>query len=211
MIHHAYIIEDKEDALELAKQNALVYDTYHILPEKNSISVEQIRNLNSEIYIKPNGDRKIYIIEAHDITVAAQNALLKTLEEPPSYAVIILIGKQSSFLSTIISRCIYIPSLNFLERIPEIRSEVRSFLNEFEECSLFEVFEHYEFLKENKDEIEEILYEFQLFFREKLIEMHNLISNVNKILEIQKAKENLKKNSNFQITIENMLITLRRL
>ena len=51
---------------------------------------------------------KIYIVdEAEKMTVQAQNALLKTIEEPPSYAVIILITtNQEAFLPTILSRCV---------------------------------------------------------------------------------------------------------
>lgn len=208
MIHHAYIIEDKEYAFDFAKKNAPIYDIHHIVPEKSSISVEQIRNLNSEIYIKPDSDRKIYIIEASNITIQAQNALLKTLEDPPKYATIILIGKRFNFLSTVISRCVYLP---FLEAFPIIDDEIISFLNVFEKADLSEVFDHYKFFEDNKERIEEVLDELQLFFREKLLSGESLMSNVNKILEIQKVKENLRKNSNFQITIENMLIKLRRL
>ena len=51
---------------------------------------------------------KIYIVdEAEKMTVQAQNALLKTMEEPPAYAVIILITtNQEAFLPTILSRCV---------------------------------------------------------------------------------------------------------
>lgn len=65
--------------------------------------------INDTIMIRPYSSYyKIYIVdEAEKMTVQAQNALLKTMEEPPSYAVIILITtNQEAFLPTILSRCV---------------------------------------------------------------------------------------------------------
>ena len=86
-------------------------DIIYIQHEKpNTISVDDIRKqLNNDIVIKPySSPYKIYIIdEAGKMNDAAQNALLKTLEEPPAYAVILLLTTNGeSFLSTILSRCI---------------------------------------------------------------------------------------------------------
>ena len=75
----------------------------------NSIGVDEIRRMRADLQIKPYANpHKIYIIpDAEKLTVAAQNALLKTLEEPPEYAVILLIANGvSSFLPTILSRCV---------------------------------------------------------------------------------------------------------
>ncbi|MDE6662351.1 MAG: DNA polymerase III subunit delta [Lachnospiraceae bacterium] len=76
----------------------------------NTISVEDIRaQINNDIVIKPySSPRKIYIInEGEKMTVQAQNALLKTLEEPPEYAVIlILTSNVDTLLPTILSRCV---------------------------------------------------------------------------------------------------------
>lgn len=75
----------------------------------NSIGVDDIRKLNNDITIKPYSSKyKIYIIEeAEKMTPQAQNALLKTIEEPPEYGIIILLtNNYESFLQTILSRCI---------------------------------------------------------------------------------------------------------
>ena len=75
----------------------------------NSISVDEIRRMRADLQIKPYaGPYKIYIIpDAEKLTTQAQNALLKTLEEPPEYAVILLIADgTSAFLATILSRCV---------------------------------------------------------------------------------------------------------
>ena len=76
----------------------------------NTISVDDIRtHLNNDIVIKPYSNQyKIYIVdEAEKMNQQAQNALLKTIEEPPAYAVIMLLTTNAdSFLQTIRSRCI---------------------------------------------------------------------------------------------------------
>ena len=80
--------------------------------KENSIGVGDIRRMRADVQIKPySAEHKIYIIlDAEKMTPAAQNALLKTLEEPPSYAVILLLADGTgSFLPTIMSRCITLP------------------------------------------------------------------------------------------------------
>ena len=76
----------------------------------NSIGVEDIRNrINGDMMIKPySSPYKIYIVnEGEKMTVQAQNALLKTLEEPPSYGIImILTTNLETMLPTILSRCV---------------------------------------------------------------------------------------------------------
>ncbi len=86
-------------------------DVIYVTHDKpNSIGVEDIRTqINDTIQIKPYSSRyKIYIVsEADKMTVQAQNALLKTLEEPPSYAIILLlITSTEQLLDTILSRCV---------------------------------------------------------------------------------------------------------
>ena len=86
-------------------------DIIRLVHEKpNTISVEDIRTqINSDMGIKPySSPYKIYIIsEAEKMTVQAQNALLKTLEEPPEYGIIlILTSSLETLLPTIQSRCV---------------------------------------------------------------------------------------------------------
>ena len=85
-------------------------DIIRVSHEKpNTIGVEDIRKITGDIAIKPySSSRKIYIVnEAEKMTVQAQNGILKTIEEPPEYSVIIfLTNNVDVFLPTIISRCI---------------------------------------------------------------------------------------------------------
>ena len=86
-------------------------DIIHLMHEKpNSISVDDVRTqIVNDVLIKPySGKYKIYIVpDAEKMTAAAQNALLKTIEEPPAYAVILLLANNASaLLPTILSRCV---------------------------------------------------------------------------------------------------------
>ena len=86
-------------------------DFLYIEPDGNSVKIEQIRYIQRKIQEKPIiSNKKVYIInDADKMTTEAQNCLLKTLEEPPEYSTIILIGSnENMFLSTIKSRCMII-------------------------------------------------------------------------------------------------------
>ncbi|RLE11365.1 DNA polymerase III subunit delta' [Candidatus Aerophobetes bacterium] len=79
-----------------------------INPEGESIKIEQIRNLKTESSFRVyEGRKKVWIInEAEKLTPQAANSLLKILEEPPGYLIIILITHIPGFLPpTILSRC----------------------------------------------------------------------------------------------------------
>ena len=111
---------------------SLIAINFNIIePDGKIIKIEQIRELQTKIIEKPIiSSKKVYIIDnAHLMTKEAQNCLLKTLEEPPEYIVIILIvSNESRILTTIKSRCM---KVNF-ENIND--DEVRKFLQN--ECGV---------------------------------------------------------------------------
>ncbi len=97
-------------------------DIIRVTHEKpNTISVDDIREqVNNTIDIKPyQGPYKIYIIpEADKMTTQAQNALLKTMEEPPHYAVIFLLTENADLLlPTINSRCVMLKLRNIKDTL----------------------------------------------------------------------------------------------
>ena len=86
-------------------------DFIEIEPDGNSIKIDQIRELQRKIIEAPiTSKNKVYILDNADLmTREAQNCLLKTLEEPPEFVVLILIGSvESNFLNTIKSRSMII-------------------------------------------------------------------------------------------------------
>ena len=77
-------------------------------PEKKTVPVDLIRRAKADIYVRPNeGDKKIYLFpRAQDMGIPGQNALLKILEEPPSYGVFLLLtDNPEKLLPTVRSRC----------------------------------------------------------------------------------------------------------
>ena len=97
-------------------------DIIKVTHEKpNSISVDDIREqVNNTIMIKPyQGPYKVYIIPQADMmTPQAQNALLKTIEEPPEYAVIMLLTENAdTLLPTINSRCVMLKLRNIKDTL----------------------------------------------------------------------------------------------
>lgn len=101
-------------------------DVIFVTHEKASIGVDDVRDqVNGDVQIKPyNGPYKIYIIdEAERLTQQAQNALLKTIEEPPEYAIIILLANNINvLLGTILSRSVV------LNLKPVEKQEIKEFL-----------------------------------------------------------------------------------
>ena len=92
----------------LSKNHPDIIKLVHEKP--NTIGVDDIRSqINNDVAIKPyKGKYKIYIVnETEKMTAQAQNAILKTLEEPPEYAVIMLLTTNlNTLLPTILSRCV---------------------------------------------------------------------------------------------------------
>lgn len=92
----------------LDKHNIDKFDITYISSIKDSIGIDEIKNLKKTLFLRPiKGDKKAVIIpDAQNLTIEAQNSLLKILEEPPiSTSIILLTLDTSSFLPTIISRC----------------------------------------------------------------------------------------------------------
>lgn len=80
--------------------------------DKSQLVVDQIRALRADAYVRPNqGARKVYVIDPADaMNPAAQNALLKVLEEGPAYAAFLLsAGQPGRLLDTVRSRCEPLP------------------------------------------------------------------------------------------------------
>ncbi|MDF2865906.1 MAG: holB [Clostridia bacterium] len=203
--------------------------------DKKNILVEQIRdNIVNDIYVSPaTGDMKVYIIDgAEYLNDASQNALLKTLEEPPKHAVIILIASSSSnLLPTVISR---VYKINFNKLSTEIVDKYISenfdtnldkniiefadgsigfmleIINEKLTDELNKINELYKSIV-TKDVIKCLKESEGIDFTKKhtLDYLQHVLFSSNKYLcteIIEKAKERLKYNGNYDIVIDNMIL-----
>lgn len=103
---HATALAFSQRLLKTTKPNPP--DLIWIAPEKNTLKIEQIRDLSHRVYFRPlEGDRMVCVIaEAEKMTANGANALLKILEEPPPYLLFILLSSAPDLLlPTIRSRC----------------------------------------------------------------------------------------------------------
>ena len=110
-------------------ENSNNFNIYELDAASNN-SVDDIRNLIEQVRYPPqSGKYKVYIIdEVHMLSNAAFNAFLKTLEEPPSYAIFILATtEKSKVIPTILSRC-QIYDFNRIE-IPDIKNKLSEILD----------------------------------------------------------------------------------
>ena len=133
-------------------------DYYELIPENKKIKIDNIRQIQEKIAEKPIiSNRKIYVIDDADLmTEESQNCLLKTLEEPPEYSVIIIVASnESKILTTIKSRCIKI-NFNRLKQ-NELKQYIKSEnkLNQYSETELNDIVELLDGSLEKIDTIEE--------------------------------------------------------
>jgi DNA polymerase-3 subunit delta' len=102
-------------------------DLYVLEPLGDQIRIDVVRELRRDLHLRPfEAERRVYLIfAAHLLNDEAADALLKDLEEPPSYAVIVLVADElGSLPETIRSRCQHVPFRRLSERA--VRAEVQA-------------------------------------------------------------------------------------
>ncbi len=125
-----------------------------ITPEKKQLSVDEVRALRQDAFLVPAlASLKVYIIEKADsMAAAAQNALLKILEEPPSGVVFILLATSAEgLLETVRSRCVT------LSLVAPERDEAADYIASHNDFSALDIDRALEFSKNNIGEALEIL------------------------------------------------------
>jgi len=160
---------------------------------KSEIVIAQIHELQRQLTLMPLGGagRLVVIIDAQTLNVSAQNALLKTLEEPPVNTIIKLyVDHEDNLLPTIVSRCIIIRSTpNSQSLIPDL-----NLLNLIKENNIKEGFKWAETIKERTEAVRII---------DDMLTAKEAIPVFRKL---QKAKKYLMANCNVRLTLENLFI-----
>ena len=202
-----------------------------IKEEGRAIKIEQIRNMQVKIAEKPiNSDYKVYLInDAELMTQEAQNCLLKTLEEPQEYIVIILItSNENKVLNTIKSRCmkLYFNNLDkcnvkkVLTEQFEMKDVNDSFLDAVGGSIKKELL-----IKEKSSEYEQITKLFDIIDKENLVNFINSASIIyenikirsnssnsfkfaNCIFTVEEVKKRLIANSNYDMSIDYLLMNM---
>lgn len=176
--------------------------------EKKSIGIAQAREAITFLSQKPFElkNKFLIVLEAEKLTVQAQNTLLKTLEEPPSYANIILTSKlQNSLLDTVVSRCrqIFAKGENSEENDFEpLKNIIKMGLGERLDYAQ-------ELAKEEREEAVDILENWISEERRRMIKQPNnndYSRNIKKIIQIRDDLENT--NVNPRLSLETLLLSL---
>lgn len=212
-------------------------DFMMIDPEDKKIKIEQIRYLQEKISEKPiTSTRKVYIINDCDaMTKEAQNCLLKTLEEPPEYASLILIcSNENKLLNTIRSRCIKVSFSKIEDRdIEEYLQKSKNMLISKEllgmcmgsigvainVCENKEQYLEVENIVENltKNDLVEVLNNAEILYKSKenIQELLNYVNvllynlgKINCIKYVEDTKRKLLANSNYDMNIDYLLIKI---
>ncbi len=107
-------------------------DILKIQPEqdKNTIGIAQVKNMLAFVGQKPftHTAKAVILPQADLLTPAAQNAMLKTLEEPPEYATIVLMTKtKGAVLDTVVSRCFLVDAFDYEKAVGVELAEDRDF------------------------------------------------------------------------------------
>ena len=211
--------------------------------DRKSIKIGQIRLLQEKIAEKPIvSNKKVYIINNADLmNVEAQNCLLKTLEEPPEYAVLILVlSNESKLLNTIKSRCTKIAfnkltddellkyaninNMNINSNLlGTCEGSISKLLSLNDNLSLYhsldliidnlnnkdivDVWNEAEVLYKSKDNILDFLDYFNIIFMNKLRNTNDS-RYINAIKIVEKTKNRLSANANYDMCIDNLLLQI---
>jgi DNA polymerase III delta prime subunit len=179
--------------------------------KERSIGISKTRKGNDFLKEKPFSYQKkfLVILNADKLTTQAQNSLLKTLEEPPQYAVVILSARtQNSLLETIVSRCRLINLKS--EKESNLESEIFISLEKILEMKMGERLDICsEISKSEKEIIIDILNMWIEEGREVLLKNpknDSGVKNLKRIIEIKNDLENT--NVNPKISLEALILNL---
>lgn len=176
-----------------------------ILEDEEKLGVEAVKKIKEFLSFKPYSaeGKGVAIISAQNLTHDAQNALLKTLEEPPLSS-IILLGAESDkeLLATVLSRC----QVVILEGVSPIgsSSDFTSFQNDIERLIDSSVADRFEFI-EKLEEKEEFLEALIQYFNKKLREDAKYLNFAKELMEAEKYK---KANGNIRAILEYLMLVL---
>ena len=187
-----------------------------ILEAENSIGIDDIRNLQHQLSLKPySSSYKIAILtSAEKLTIPAQNAFLKTLEEPPQNTIIILTSPGPDFLlPTIISRCqiIRLPNKPQIKLSQEERTPVTRLLASILKMGVGEKIKMANEIAKNRQEAIKFCQAQLIIWREKTIKASSIkrqASSVKVIRQIQKTLKMLEANVNPKLAMENLLLSI---
>ena len=225
MIHSILITNSnrqqrKEEAIKIAekflKKTIVNHPDFSEIESKDSLKISQVRQLQKNLNLKPySADYKVVLIkDAEKITLPAQHALLKTLEEPPANSIIILtIQSKDLLLPTIVSRCQVIRLKDNKNINDQIDEKGKDFLfeqiNNLVKASAGQRLLMAEKISKDKEQTIEFCQKQLLAWRLLMLQKNSFSRKkiVQNLHQIQQALMLLKSNVNHKLVLENLLIS----
>ncbi|MBI5127132.1 hypothetical protein HZA76_01610 [Candidatus Roizmanbacteria bacterium] len=193
----AYIKKNKE-------KNHLLFE---IKPEGKEFSIKEIKNLIKETSIFHKELRVYFLENFHISSLEAQNAFLKTLEEPPNNTLFILsTDNESRLIPTIVSRTklVFLGEKKYLSIASSIKDSFNKLLSEKD----YKFLSDKVFVPSDKKEIGSILEESVYFFKDRLGSDKKAPSVIKEIVKLKTLLEN--NNLNPQLTLDHILIFIHK-
>jgi DNA polymerase III delta prime subunit len=210
-------IQDKKllESFEVLKIDPL--DRTYIRTEKEtSLGIEHIKKLQEKIFLKPfkSEDKAIVIPQAELLTIPAQNALLKLLEEPPAHTFIFLLSTtRGVFLPTILSRCQLIEIKSHSQPYDdEEKKKVQQQFASWTKQNLGDALKQAEILAKDKDKTLQSLEKFivigESILREEIGDQKETSELAYQLQQLQKTYSTLKAtNTSPRLTLEYLFLS----
>lgn len=212
-LSHAYLFVGNDEGviarainLLIESQGILSEDTLELRPgieegKAGEIKIEEVRNLVREINLSPLGPARLAVVYgAERLNISSGNILLKTIEEPPGKAIIILISATDLILPTIRSRCrvFHFSSTAAVESNYSIQFIKTNFLTISREIE--------KIIKSN--EIDLLFDGLEQSLRRELVAKRNPKAAIG-LRSLFEAKKSLAANINARLVLENLILTVR--
>ncbi|MBI4037384.1 hypothetical protein HY385_03095 [Candidatus Daviesbacteria bacterium] len=217
LLIHPDISSREEEAEKILAKLALAKNHPNILwfAAEDKLGIEQARSIKDFLSLKPyqGKHQAVVVIAAENLTDEAQNALLKTLEEPPQETVLILgVGSEDQLLPTIVSRCQVVDLTSHAYATPEARLDSarqveQKYQQEIEKLLTSSVEERFQFVEKLEDR-EAFLHALTAYFRKQLLSAVHLKGGQLFLQDLIEAEKWANQNVNIRAILEYLMLKL---
>lgn len=216
-MHSRLIIsKDKNNALEyiqsVGKTRKIDQIDISVYSFEKAVGIEDVREIQKKLFLQPiKSKEKATVIQSFEgITIEAQNALLKILEEPPANTIIfITLAQKEMVLPTILSRC---QIIELKDEVKLSKEEISGYLNTLTSLPHRGIGERLKLASEvtkTENDIFAWLEKMILVARQKLIETPSIPQYLNILISLQKTYYLLKTTTvNKRFALENLFLSL---
>lgn len=206
LIHPELQKREEQAVLILEKEGISRNHPNSLWLDEEKLGIEQVRKVKEFLSLKPyqGKSQAVVILQADNLTPEAQNAFLKTLEEPPGEAVVILgVTSEEKLLSTIISRCQVINLSNSATNTPDVLVKSPKDIEKLLGSTIEERFKFIEKLEDRED----FLYALTAYFHQKFTATPERCTH--KFLkDLLEAEKWAKQNVNIRAILEYLMLKI---